>query len=260
MNAGKLDVTYFNKKRALAVDLGLVNLLTSVVGEAGLQITPPLFYGVPRKHSLKIEKLYRLVAKLQRKVANYPANWRGQTRRKVEISRLHAKLNHSRKEQVYLAVKELLRQAACFGCGTIVLEDLRSYVPPRGKHVLSRRLNNWLRGWLVQFLRHKASITGIKVVIVPARGTSSYCPRCGKMGRKVVSTRSKKAVPAGRCFWCSNCQFRADRDFTGALNVYRVFRLPKKKRYRIATAKPVFYMKMVPPPDRFRRYPCKPVV
>lgn len=256
----KLNVAYYNKKRVLAVDLGLVNLLTSVVGEAGSQVTPPLFYGVSSKYLIKIETLYQLVAKLQRKVANYPENWRGQTRRQVEITRLHAKLTRCRKEQVYLAVKELLRQAARHGCATIALEDLRSYTPPKGKHALSRRLNNWLHGWLIQFLQHKARFLGIKVVTVPARGTSSYCPRCGKKGRKVATSTAKKTITTGRCFWCPRCNYRADRDYIGALNVYRVFRLPKKRRHQLATAKPVFYMKTVPPPDRFRWCPCNPVV
>lgn len=258
MTGQELDITYFKKERALAVDLGLVNLLTSVVAEAGSQVTPPLFYSVARDYLAKIERMYKLVAKLQRKLATYPATWRGQTRRKVEISRLHAKLNRCRKGQVYLAVKELLHQATVHGCGIIVLEDLRSYLPPAGKKSLSRRLNNWLRGWLIQFLEHKAGSRGIKVITVPARSTSSYCPRCGKIGRKVATTTSTVADDTGRCFWCPHCGYRADRDYVGALNVYRVYRLPVNQRYRLATAKPVFYRKAVPPPNRAGGTPDHP--
>ncbi|MHA2298372.1 MAG: hypothetical protein ACXAEU_20260 [Candidatus Hodarchaeales archaeon] len=61
---------------------------------------------------------------------------------------------------------------------------------------------------------------------------------------------STKANDRGRFFWCPHCQFRRDRDYIGALNVYRVYLLPKKERYKLARAKPVFYQKMVLPSNR----------
>ncbi|MHA2298899.1 MAG: RNA-guided endonuclease InsQ/TnpB family protein [Candidatus Hodarchaeales archaeon] len=246
----ELNVAYYNKKRVLAVDVGLVHLTTSVVGQAGSQVTPPLFYNGSRGLYIKIETIYKLIRKLQRKLANYPADWRGQTRRQVEVTRLHAKLTRCRKQHVYKVSKELLAQTYRFGCGTIALEDLRTYSPPKGKGTLSRRLNNWLRGILIEILTHKAKKVGIRVITVPAYWTSSYCPRCGKKGKKVATTRSKKAIKTGRFFWCPHCHFRGDRDYTGALNVYRVYLLPKKQRYRLATAKPVLYKKMALPSNR----------
>jgi len=246
----ELNVAYFNKKRVLAVDVGLAHLTTSVVGQAGSQVTPPLFYNGSREQYTKIETIYKLIRKLQRKIANYPAGWRGQTRRQVEVSRLHAKLTRCRKQHVYTVVKELLAQACCFGCGTIALEDLRTYSPPKGKGTLSRRLNNWLRGMLVEMITRKAKKIGIRVTTVPAHWTSTYCPRCGKKGKKTTTTSSTKANKKGRFFWCPHCQFRGDRDYIGALNVYRVYLLPKKKRYKLATAKPILYKKMALPSNR----------
>ena len=248
----ELDITYFNKKRALAVDLGLAHLTTPVIGQAGSQVTPPLFYSGPRGLFTRIEAIYKLIDKLQRKLKKYPDNWRGQTRREVEVTRLHAKLTRCRKQHVYLTVKELLGQASRFGCGVVVLENLSSYTPPKGKHALSRRLNNWMRGFIHGKLEHKAALLGIRVVTVPAYWTSSYCPRCGKKGKKVATTSSTTLYKAGRFFWCPHCQFRADRDYIGALNVYRVYLLPARKRYQLATAKPVFYTKTVllPPSNR----------
>jgi IS605 OrfB family transposase len=250
----ELNIAYFNKKRVLAVDAGLAHLTTSVVGQAGSQVTPPIFYTGSRDGSreqyAKIETIYTLIRKLQRKLANYPADWRGQTRRQVEVSRLHAKLTRCRKQHVYTVIKELLTQTCRFGCGTIALEDLRTYSPQKGQGTLSRRLNNWLRGMLVEMITRKAKKLGIHVITVPAYWTSTYCPRCGKKGKKIATPCSTKANDRGRFFWCPHCQFRGDRDYIGALNVYRVYLLPKKERYKLATAKPVFYQKMVLPSNR----------
>ena len=144
----------------------------------------------------------------------------------------------------YALVKELFRQAKFYHCGTIVLEDLEAYVPPAGKHGLSRNLNNWTHEELFKQPKCKAGILGIIVKTVPPFGTSSYCPCCGQKGRKVHCPTSYKENKKGRQFWCSRCQYRADRDYIGALNIYRVFQLPKNQCYHIKQAKPVFYMKV----------------
>ena len=121
---------------------------------------------------------------------------------------------------------------------------MRAYAPLAGKHVLSRDLNNWAHGLLLKHLKRKAALLGIMVETVPPYGTSSYCPRCGKKGRKVRSPLSYIENKKGRHFWCPYCQYCADRDYIGALNIYRVFRLPKKQRYFIKQAKPIVYKKM----------------
>ena len=239
----QVTVAVPKKDRVLAVDTGMVNLTTSVVCQAGSQITPPMFYKRARSEARKIETIYQIIRRLQSKLKRYPANWRGQTRRNIELQRLYAKLNHIRKEISYAVVKELLRQAGTQQCTTIVLENLKSYTPPKGRHELSRRLSNWLRGRIVTLLQHKTVLLGIHVVLVPAYWTSSYCPRCGLKGQKVDTTTATKENATGRSFYCSHCKFRADRDYIGALNIYRVYLVPKKQRSNITLAKPLFYTK-----------------
>ena len=239
----ELNVAYYDKQRVLAVDTGLINLATSVVCQAGSQITAPIFYRNPMFAPRAIKHIYQLIANIQRKLSHFSGSQPGQNRRRTELSRLHAKLTRSRLQLTYLIVKELLRQAATYGCGTLVLEDLSAYTPPAGKHGLSRDLNNWAHGLLLQHLKRKATLIGIKVETVPPYGTSSYCPRCGKKGLKVRSPTVYIENKRGRHFWCPHCQYRADRDYIGALNIYRVFRLPKKQRYFIKQAKPVVYKK-----------------
>jgi len=49
----------------------------------------------------------------------------------------------------------------------------------RGKgRTLNTRLSSSVRGQIVADTVHHAARYGIAVVIVPARGTSKYCPRC----------------------------------------------------------------------------------
>ena len=246
----KLDYTHYNKRRVLAVDVGLAHLLTSVVCEAGSQVTPPMFYNDTVIPVRKIDRIYEQIGNLQRKLKRYPQHMLGQTRRRQELSRLYAKLGRYRNEHVYLLIKELLRQAARYGCLTIAVEDLRHLHPPKGRGRLSRRLSNWLRGRLVDLLKDKAKELGIRVKAVPPYGTSSYCPRCGAKGIKVASPSSTLEESSGRYFYCPACVFRADRDYVGALNIYRVYRFPRNCRYRLSSAPAIFYQKVVLPPDR----------
>ncbi|MHA2500444.1 MAG: hypothetical protein ACXAEL_12820, partial [Candidatus Hodarchaeales archaeon] len=70
-----------NGARVLATDLGLVNLTTSVIVEAGSQISRPVFWSPAKTLLQKIEQLYHHIANLQRKLDRYPSHWHGQSRR-----------------------------------------------------------------------------------------------------------------------------------------------------------------------------------
>lgn len=245
-----LNVAYFRLNRKLAVDLGERTLMTSVVGDAGSQVTPPMFHRISSQIKQKITRRYQQITHLQTKLEKYPAQIPGQNRRRRELTRLHHKNVRNQKEQLHLGIKALIDQALWFGCRTIVIEDLRSYQPPRGKKALSRRLSEWFRGKFAIELRVKALLVGLTVHQVPAHWTSSYCPRCGQKGHKIPLSNSKQANSTGRYFWCSNCNYRADRDYIAALNIYRVSLLPKKRRYCLPSTPPVLYMRTVTPPHR----------
>ncbi|MFX0185836.1 MAG: transposase [Candidatus Hodarchaeota archaeon] len=130
-------------KRVLATDIGLINLTTSVICEAGSQMSQPIFWSPPNTLVRKIERLYGHIKRLQKKVAQYPAQWFGQGRRVQERDRLYSKLNRYREHILHVTSNHLLDTAVRWGCHTIVLEDLRTYVPPKQKQKLSRKLSNW---------------------------------------------------------------------------------------------------------------------
>jgi len=229
--------------RVMATDLGVINLTTSVICEAGSQVSTPIFWSPSQTIVHTIEQLYHHIARIQRKLDRYPTTWRGQGIRLQELERLYRKLNRYRKEILHLASNHLLATALRWGCTTIVLEDLRTYEPPKHQGTLSRKLSNWLRGALYAILSYKAKRFGIKLVCINPRWTSSYCPRCGAKGVKIGEPRTRQAIKSGRFFYCDACRYLADRDYIAALNIYRVYQeLLRNKRCSVKHAKPVPYM------------------
>jgi len=227
--------------RVLATDLGLINLTTSVICEAGSQISQPIFWSPPNTLVRKIERLYGHIKRLQKKLAQYPARWLGQGRRVQERDRLYSKLNRYRALILHLTSNYLLETAVEWQCNTIVLEDLRTYEPPKNKRKLSRKLSNWFRGSLYEVLVYKAVRFGLKIKRVSARWTSTYCPQCRAKGQKIVEFCNQTVNPLGRFFSCPRCHFTADRDYIAALNIYRMYLQRRKKRYSLHHAMPVSY-------------------
>lgn len=76
-----------NDKRVLAIDLGVINLTTSVICEAGLQISPPIFWSANNSLLHKLEQHYHHIARIQKKLDHYPEFWTGQTKRFEERTR-----------------------------------------------------------------------------------------------------------------------------------------------------------------------------
>ena len=230
------------QERVLSVDLGIIHLACSVVNQAGTQVSPPAFFTLPHSYSRKIEKLYTQLSRLQRRLRRRHPHAPGQRRRARESQRLLRKGNSLRREIVHLLTKHLVQRAIRWQASTIVLEDLRSYHPPRGQGVSSRKLSEWLRGAVYEVLTYKAALDGIAVRRVNPRYTSSYCPRCGKKGRKISDPRRRRRTVRGRFFHCPHCHFVADRDYVGALNVYRRYCAQQKQNYSLKTAPLLPYM------------------
>jgi len=228
--------------RVLATDLGVINLTTSVICEAGSQLSTPIFWSPSTTILHKIEPLYHHIGRLQRKLDRYPVHWHGQGKRHQELKRLYRKLNRYRQEILHLASNHLLETALRWGCNTIVLEDLRNYEPPKHQRKLASKLSKWLRGALYEILSYKATRVGIKLVRVNPRWTSTFCPRCGTKGEKISDPRARQALKRGRFFYCGSCSYLADRDYIAAINIYRMYQEMSKKRFSLKHAKPVPYM------------------
>ncbi len=227
--------------RVLATDLGLIHLTTSVICEAGSQISQPIFWSPDKQLLHKIEQLHHHIARLQKKLDRYPEHWAGQGKRRQELDRIHQKLNRYRELILHLTSNHLLETALREQCQTLVLEDLRSYNPPKNKRSLSRKLSNWLRGSLYKVLLYKAKRVGIEINRVNAQWTSRYCPRCGTKGQKIGDPNSKISDQLGRFFSCPSCYYTADRDYIASVNIYRMYLEQQNNSFSLQQARPVSY-------------------
>ncbi|MFJ8784463.1 zinc ribbon domain-containing protein [Streptomyces sp. NPDC102476] len=110
------------------------------------------------------------------------------------------------------AARFMVETARAARATVIYLEDLRD-MESRGKgRTLNTRLSSSVRGQIVTHTRHQAAAYGIAVVIVPARGTSKYCPRCLHAFRHHAAPDNTK--PGWKWATCPNtaCGYSADRD------------------------------------------------
>ncbi|WP_092547665.1 zinc ribbon domain-containing protein [Actinoplanes derwentensis] len=83
---------------------------------------------------------------------------------------------------------------------------------------MNRRLGAHVRGVIVDALRHLAAKAGIAVVDVPARGTSSGCPGCGRT-LKHVKSPDRLTDRGHKWSHCPPCGLTADRDRAAAQRI-----------------------------------------
>ena len=122
--------------------------------------------------------------------------------------------------------------AVVCGLQVLVFEHLRPYRPERGLS-WSRRANRkrsyWLRGRVLQHVRHLAACQGILVVERNPAWTSQACPHCSHLGERFS--------PGGRGYpsrlLCGHCGWTGDANVVAALNLKkkwdRTFRYPTQE-------------------------------
>jgi hypothetical protein len=108
------------------------------------------------------------------------------------------------------AARWAVDQAIAVGATVIYLEDLRSMEARGMSKTMNTRLSHAVRGKIANNIGHLAAEHGIAVVIIPARGTSKYCPRC------LTPLRHCKApdetAPGWKWASCLGCGWQGDRD------------------------------------------------
>ena len=227
-------------ERVLAVDLGLKKFATAVVCELTKQISKPYTICMKGSQYLHIERLYKNIANIQRKLAR-ANNLSNKMKSEEECQRLYAKRNRIGEELAHLGTNLLIKIALQWNCTKIVIEDLRNLTPPRGKNHWSRRLSYWLRGKVVSLLDYKCQEKGLILQKVCPWNTSSYCPRCTQKGQKVVSSTNHSEKSDGRWFYCPHCGFSADRDYIASINIYRASFIDYKVIKSLKNISPISY-------------------
>jgi Putative transposase DNA-binding domain len=220
-------------RRAIAADWGYHTLLTGVVAETGPDGTVvsygrPLRFdaaGVSRKLDrlrLHRERLKTKISHLERLATGHrPAGLDPASAAKLDLltlehTRVCARIRHLGHALAWAGARWLVDQAHAAGATVIYLEDLTTMQAPGSSRAWNRRLSGATRGILADAVRHLATKQQITVVTVPARGTSSGCPRCGNPLRHIQAPDNPKAAnPWAVCA----CGHTADRDFSAAQRI-----------------------------------------
>jgi putative transposase len=153
---------------------------------------------------------------------------RGSRRWKEVAHRERAQVN----DLLHQVVSHFLRECVSRGVGEVVVGDLSGLREGLDYgRVLNQRLHAWPYRKLVEVLKYKGALMGIKVHEVEERKTSLTCHACGKAS---PSNRRHRGL-----YTCS-CGWKAQADVNGALNIYeRAFQVSPVKGSSGRVARPV---------------------
>jgi transposase len=220
--------------KALGLDLGLNTFLSGSISELvkGRVISKntPLFFdasGVSAKLQRLREKREQIDAKLKHQDKLFLGD------PSLDYDPILTKLiNTLQSEHDFIREKErnlghnlawaaahwVLEQAKAHSCTAIYIEDLATLETKGYNHTLNGKLSAVVRGQVFDAIRHLAAKEGIAVVSVPARGTSSGCPRCNRELKHVKSPH-RLSEHGIKWAYCPHCKFSADRDFAASLRI-----------------------------------------
>jgi IS605 OrfB family transposase len=119
-------------------------------------------------------------------------------------SRFQKDINHCISNQIVAKAKGTER--------VIALENLKGIRSRQTVRKIDRqRFGNWAFAQLDSFISYKASLAGVPVFFVDPYNTSRKCPIC--------YTVNKSNRKSQNLFSCCNCNFTANADFVGAVNI-----------------------------------------
>ena len=218
--------------RALGADWGVNTLLTATVadlegdGRVLAQGRPARFdaSGVSaklvrlRQHREQLKtKLDHLTRLRDGRPGNVEAAVAGKiTTLDREHAAVCARIRNLNKSLAWSGARWLVDHAIAAAATVIYLEDLATLEARGASRSLNRRLSGQVRGILQAATRHLAGKAGIAVVTVPARGTSSGCPRCGNPVRHV---KAPDRTTAGYRWTTCGCGLSMDRDHAAAQRI-----------------------------------------
>jgi len=186
------EVSQYDPVGVLGVDLGIVNLAVDSDGA-----------------TYKGESVQKLMLRSEKIKAGLQQC--GSKSAKRHLKRLSGKEARYRRDTNHVISKCLVAKAKDTG-RAIALENLKGI---RGQTTVRkaqrRRHNSWSFNQLRQFIEYKAKLSGVPFVLVPPRGTSHTCPRCGLEAKQCRPTRNR--------FECVRCGLAGPADYIAARNI-----------------------------------------
>ncbi len=170
----------------------------------------------------QIKSVRRYWTKLRSKLRQNSRRW------KQVAHREKAQVDHLLRQ----AVSHFLRECEKRGIGEVAVGNLKGIMEGKnyGK-VLNQRLYRWPFIKLVNILKYKGALMGIRVYEVEERSTSVTCHICKQSSR---SNRKHRGLYSCSCGW------KMQADINGALNIYeRAFQVSPIKGSSGRVARPV---------------------
>jgi hypothetical protein len=161
----------------------------------------------------KIDHLTRLRDGRRAQASANPSLVTMLARLEVEHVAVCARIRHLNNTLAWSAARWLVDHATAVNAAAIYVEDLATLEGRGGSRSLNRRLSGAVRGTVFTAIGHLAAKAGIAVVAVPARGTSSGCPRCGDTVKHV---KAPDRPAAGYRWTTCGCGLSMDRDHAAA--------------------------------------------
>jgi len=118
------------------------------------------------------------------------------------------------REEIKNYIGKIVKEAVT-GRFNIVIEDLKGLKDNKsGKwsKVVNRRFNYWFYSLILQRIRDRAELFGVRCKSIPPQYTSQTCPKCGCVD---------KSNRQGEKFKCLQCGFSGDADHIAAINILR---------------------------------------
>ena len=204
--------------RVIAVDLGETQIIAAMFDDG-----QTLLYS-----GKEIKAIRRYWHKVRRQVKP-PTEGQRKSRRCREIERKETRQVNHRLHQIS---KDFVKRCYTAGVATIVLGDLtgiRDTIQYGTK--TNQRLHAWSFAKLIDQIKYKAALQGIKVVEVSEAYTSQTCHQCGQVAK---SNRKQRGYYACSCGWS------AQADVNSAANIFeRCTHVSPLKRSSGAVAAPV---------------------
>lgn len=186
------DGTPINPDGTLGVDMGIVNIATTSDGD--------VFSG--KQVDIVREKTTIVKAKLQSC---------GSKSAKRHLKRISGKEARFKRNANHVISKKIV-QLAKDTCRSIALEDLKGF---NGRQTVRKaqreRFGKWAFAQLGQFIRYKAQIVGVPVILIIPKNTSRRCSRCGHIDKANRKSQSE--------FVCIHCGFSLNADYNAAKNI-----------------------------------------
>ncbi|WP_406079778.1 zinc ribbon domain-containing protein [Micromonospora sp. NBC_00858] len=134
----------------------------------------------------------------------------------AEHAAVCARIRHLNHAVAWSAARWLVDHATAAGATVVYVENLATLEAGGRSRSLNRRLSGAVRGAVFTAVAHLAAKAGIAVVTVPARGTSSGCPRCGAA---VTHVKAPDQCVAGYRWATCSCGLSLDRDHAAAQRI-----------------------------------------